>query len=80
MRIIIITAGFILILAFNSACTGNEPTEEPDPLNVAKASSPTAQPAGHPAPTGNICWRTPAVQEQLIQNLNIPSCQLINEM
>ena len=27
----------------------------------------------------NICWRTPEVQDQIIQNLGIPSCQLINE-
>ena len=27
----------------------------------------------------NICWRTPEVQEQIIQDLSIPSCQIINE-
>ena len=32
-----------------------------------------------PAVTGNICWRTPEVQEKLIEDLRIPSCQLINE-
>ena len=32
-----------------------------------------------PQATSNICWRTPEVQEQLIEDLRIPSCQLINE-
>ena len=27
----------------------------------------------------NICWRTPEVQGKIIQNLSIPSCQMINE-
>ena len=27
----------------------------------------------------NICWRTPEVQEQIIYDLGIPSCQVINE-
>ena len=117
MRNIAIIAGSILILALAAACTGNEPSEQPDPTNTAQARPTTAQPPSNPAPTaepsdiilaptaapvatsnredeptsthievtrkpqatGNICWRTPQVQEKLIEDLKIRSCQLINE-
>ena len=32
-----------------------------------------------PGLKNNICWRTPEVQDRIIQDLSIPSCQIINE-
>ena len=117
MRNIAIIAGLILILALAAACTGSEPTREPDISNTAQGNRTTAQPTSDSAPTdvpativpeltaapvanadledkpaptrlertrrpeatSNICWRTPEVQDKIIEDLQIPSCQLINE-
>ena len=50
-----------------------EPQETP-------TQNPKVGEANRPAGTkNNICWRTPEVQEQIIQDLSIPSCQVINE-
>ena len=45
------------------------PTQNPQMEEVNK-------PAGI---KNNICWRTPEVQDRIIQDLSIPSCQIINE-
>ena len=45
------------------------PTQNPQ---IGEASKPVGI-------KNNICWRTPEVQNQIIQDLGIPSCQLINE-
>lgn len=55
---------------------------EPPPLaTAAPANTPTPSPAPPVAPTVGvgICYRTPEVQDWIIQQLQIPSCRLITE-
>ena len=62
-----------IVLAPTAASETTAPTEEsPAPMRLEQTRRP-------PAVTGNICWRTPGIQEKLIEDLRIPSCQLINE-
>ena len=62
-----------------------EPAEtavQPDTPEETKEliTPPTRTETKRPANTqNNICWRTPQVQEQIIDDLKLPSCQLINE-
>lgn len=46
--------------------------EKPEPARLEPAQ-------GSATSTNNICWRTPEVQEKFIEDLRIPSCQLIND-
>lgn len=51
----------------------------PSPVPTATAR-PTPVPTATPLPEGvGICYRTPEVQEWIIQQLQIPSCRLITE-
>ena len=62
-----------LVLAPTAASETTAPTEEsPVPMRLEQTRRP-------PTAMGNICWRTPGIQEKLIEDLRIPSCQLINE-
>ena len=59
-----------------------ETAVQPDTPEETKEliTPPTRTETKRPANTqNNICWRTPQVQEQIIDDLNLPSCQLINE-
>ena len=66
------------------ACGGEEPAPTLRPL--APAQPPTTAPTPTPVPTATplpesvgICYRTPEVQEWIIQQLQIPSCRVITE-
>ena len=82
LKILLILAAMAAVLAL--ACAGEEPAPTLRPL--APAQPPTAAPTPTPVPTATplpesvgICYRTPEVQDWIIQQLQIPSCRVITE-
>ena len=79
-----VLAGGALLLAALACETEAPPTDIPPttaPVPAATATArPTPVPTATPLPEGvGICYRTPEVQEWIIQQLQIPSCRLITE-
>ena len=82
MKILLILAAMAAILAL--ACSGEEPAPTLRPLAPAQpptaAPTPTTVPTATPLPESvGICYRTPEVQDWIIQQLQIPSCRVITE-
>ena len=89
---ILIAASILVLATACSALTGTPtprpiytpyPTYTPVPEIPLELNSnrptPHAEGGGQPPVSGDICQRSPAVQNALIEKLQLPSCQIINE-
>ncbi len=81
MKTLLILAAMAAVIAL--ACAGQAPAPA-QPLTQLPTTTPMPTPvppaAATPLPENvGICYRTPEVQEWIIQQLQIPSCRLITE-